>query len=396
MSEVLASAPAVDDDGASDLVEAARGMVALVDEHAVAAEAQGALTDGVVDALHDTGLWAMWVPRALGGGELGPVASLQVLETLSHADASVGWVLMAAALATGLDAAYLGDEAVAQLFPAGGRVLVHAGQGTRPGRAEKTEGGYTLSGEWSFASGLKHSQIVHTGSFCAETGQARICVLPVEQATLIDNWDVMGLRATGSIDYTIDSLFIPEAFTYHATTETPLRGGNIYTMGIINFGMICHSAWALGVGRRMLDELRGLVEARSGRPGGLGDSDAFHGEYAMNEAKWRAAHALVYGYWHENEETLRRGDQISLHQNTLNRLALQHATWTVEEICTWVYLTAGTAALRAGTLQRFYRDMHAGTQHMTSGPAARQAIGRQLAGLAPGMRWQFLTLVDAD
>ena len=380
----------------TDLVAAAKGLIPLVDETAVAAEALGALTDDVVEALHVTGLWAMWVPRELGGGELEPVASLEVLEALSYGDASAGWVLMAAALATGMDAAYLGDEAVEQLFPAGERLRVHAGQGTRAGRGVTTDGGFLLSGEWAFASGLKHAQIIHTGMLVEETGEVRIAVFPVEQASVIDNWDVMGLRATGSIDYTTNSLLVAEPYTFNATTETPLRGGSLYTLGIINLGLICHSAWALGVGRRMLDELKALVESKAGRPGSLGENDAFLGEFAMAEAKLRAAHALTHEYWHANQETLRRGDRLSLEQNTLNRMALQHVTWTVEEISGFVYTNAGTTALRAGTIQRFFRDMHAGTQHVTSSPPVRQAIGRMLAGSAPGKTWRFLSLVDAD
>ena len=117
----------------TDLVAAAKDLVPLVDANAAAAEAQGALTEDVVEALHETGLWAMWVPRELGGGELEPVPSLEVLEALSYGDASAGWVLMAGGLATGMDAAFIGDEAAAALFPPGERLLVHEGQGTRRG-----------------------------------------------------------------------------------------------------------------------------------------------------------------------------------------------------------------------------------------------------------------------
>jgi alkylation response protein AidB-like acyl-CoA dehydrogenase len=386
-------ATAVDDRGEPDLVALAKGLIPLADAHAEAAEARGALADEVVEALHAAGLWAIWVPRSLGGGELAPIPSLEVIEHLSYADASTGWVVMAAALATGADAAYLGDEAVESLF-GGERLLIHAGAGTQPGTAVPADGGFLLSGSWRFASGVKHAQVLHTAGLVTSTGQARICVFGVDQATLIDNWDVLGLRATGSIDYTTDALFVPEAYTYHATTETPLRGGILYTLGIINLGMICHSAWALGVGRRMLDELLKLIEARSGRAGALGDNQAFQGEYAMAEAKLRAARALVYETWQDVQETLERGDALSMHQNTLTRLALQHATWSVEEVSMFVYNAAGTAALRSGVIQRFFRDMHAGTQHMTSGPPVRQACGRQLAGLAPGETWRFVTLVD--
>src|SRR5690606_28454116 len=145
-------------------------------------------------------------------------------------------------------------------------------QGTRPGRAVPKDGGFTLSGSWSFASGIKHGTHIHTLGLIEGTQEARIFVLPVEQANLIDNWDVLGLRATGSIDYTIDSAFVKDAYTHFATTEEPLRGGSLYTIGIIGFAAICHSAWACGIGRRVLDELRDVVQEKAGRPGTLADS----------------------------------------------------------------------------------------------------------------------------
>jgi len=377
----------------ADLVEAAKGLMELVDRDATAAETLGQLTDEVEEAFHETGLWGMWVPQTLGGAELWPIASLHVLEDTSYADPSAGWVLMAAALATGCDAAYMGDEAAAQLYP-GGRLLVHAGQGTRPGQALTTDGGYLVSGEWQFASGIKNSQIIHTGSLVEETGQPRIAIFPKEQATFIDNWDVLGLRATGSIDYTADSVFVPEPFTYPAVTDVPLRGGIVFTLGIVNFGMICHTSWALGVGRRMLDELRKLVEGKAGRPGSLGENEEFLGDFAMAEAKWRAAHALTYETWNDVEDTLHGGDPMTLDQQTRTRLALQHATWSVQEVCMFVYLAAGTAGIREGIIQRAFRDYHTGTQHFTSSPPIRQNCGRMLAGIAKGKKWQFLNLVD--
>src|SRR5262245_55685157 len=100
----------------SDLPGRARSLVPLLDRDAEAGEERQALTDEVVDALHREGLWGMWVPRALGGAELDPVPSLEVIEQLSYGDPSAGWVLMAAALAIGTGGAYLGDEAVGRLF----------------------------------------------------------------------------------------------------------------------------------------------------------------------------------------------------------------------------------------------------------------------------------------
>jgi alkylation response protein AidB-like acyl-CoA dehydrogenase len=376
------------------LPERARALAALADQHAEAGDAQGYLAAPVVDALHREGLFGMWVPRSIrGGAELDPISSIEVIEHLAYGDPSAGWVLMAAALAIGTGAAYLGDQAVDELF-GGERLPVIAGQGTRPGKAVPTDGGFLLSGSWSFASGIKHGTHIHTLGIIEGTGEPRIFVLPVGQATLIDNWDVLGLRATGSIDYTIDSVFVPDAYTHFALTESPKRGGALYTLGVIVFAVMCHSGWACGIGRRLLDELARSVRAKAGRAGTLADSDGFQEQYAKAEATYRSARALVYETWNDVKRTLDRGEPLSVRQHTLIRLAMANATWSSHEVAAFVYKSAGTTALRAGTIQRLFRDMHAGTQHVTSAPPVYRAIGRELGGLAEGQKWMFLDLVE--
>lgn len=373
------------------LPDRARALFPLLDGHAEAADAAGRLADEVVEALHRERLWGMWVPAELGGSELDPIGSLETIEQLTYGDPSVGWVVMAASLAIGTGGAFLGDEAVAELF-GGERFPVITGQGTRPGTAVPQDGGFLLGGSWSFASGIKHSTNIHTLALVEGTNQARICVLPVEQATLIDNWDVLGLRATGSIDYTIDSVFVPEPYTHDAMTETALRGGSLYGIGIVGFAVICHSGWACGIGRRLLDELAATSRAKAGRAGALADSDSFQESYAKAEATYRSARALVFETWADVLDTLERGDRPTTRQHTLIRLAMAHSTWAAHDVAMFVYKAGGTTALRSGTLQRLFRDMHAGTQHVTSSPPVFRAAGRELAGLAPGETWLFLDL----
>jgi indole-3-acetate monooxygenase len=375
------------------LPDRARVVGALARDHAAYADREGRLAEPVVEALHQEGLYGMWVPRSIrGGSELDVVRSLEVIERVSYGDPSAGWVLMAAALAIGTGAAYLRQDAVDELF-GGQRLPVIAGQGTRPGSAVPRDGGFELSGSWRFASGIKHGTHIHTLGLIEGTGEARIFVLPVGRATLIDNWDVLGLRGTGSIDYTTEGVLVPEGYTHNAVTETPLRGGSLYTIGIIGFAAICHSAWACGIGRRVLDELVALVHQKAGRPGTIADSPSFHEQYARMEATYRSARAFVYETWADVRETLDRGDRLSTRQQTLMRLALANATWSAHEAAMFAYTAAGTVALRDGTLQRLFRDMHAGTQHITSAPPVYGAAGRELAGLAPGRTWLFLDLV---
>ena len=379
---------------AVDLPARAKAVAAIASEHADHSDQEGRLADPVVDALHHEGLFGMWVPRSLAGGaELDPVSSLRVIENLAYGDPSVGWVFMAAALAIGTGAAYLDDAAIDTLF-SGVRLPVIAGQGTRPGTAVPHEGGFLLSGSWSFASGIKHATHIHTLGIIEGTGEPRIFVLPVNQATLIDNWDVLGLRATGSIDYRIDNVFVPGAFTHFAVTETPKRGGPLFTLGIIGFATIAHAAWACGIGRRLLDELVAKVKSGVGRSGTLAESEAFLEAYARVEASYRAARALVYDTWGDVTESIDRHKPLTVRQHTMMRLAMAHITWTSHDVAEFVYHSAGTMALRAGTIQRLFRDMHAGTQHVTSSPPVFRKTGAELGGLVDKKKWVFLDLVD--
>ncbi len=375
-----------------DLLAEAQRLEGLIDEHAAEGDERGRLSDPVVDALHDAGLFGMWVPKALGGSELDPVSSLKVIDQLTYADPSTGWVTMAAGLAIGTGAAYLGEQAIDEIF-GGERFPVIAGQGTRPGTAVPTDGGHLLSGSWQFASGIKHSGFIHTLGVVEGTGEPRIFVVPVEQAELIDNWDVMGLRATGSIDYKIDSVFVPEYFSHFAVSESVERG-DLYRLGIINIAGICHSGFALGIARRLMDELKAMIKAKAGRPGALGENASFQEGFTRAEGIRRAARALIFETWTDVTETLARSEDLSVDQNTNIRLGTIHSTWAAHEVAKFVYASSGTSGLRSGKVQQLFRDMHAATQHVIPSLPIQQTVGRQLAGLADGQHWQFLDLVD--
>ncbi|TDV41016.1 acyl-CoA dehydrogenase family protein [Actinophytocola oryzae] len=353
-------------------------------------------TDEVVRALKTTGVLRIGIPEELGGYEFSPTQVVRAIERLSYHDASVGWAVMALQMVTGCTASYLGAEAVADLYedvPAG-RHAVLAGQGTRLGTAERVDGGYRINGHWGFASGIPLATHIHTAAFCAETGQALVFSFPKEKARLIDNWDVLGLRATHSIDYACEDVYVPATHVFEATTTDNRHGGAIYRMGLVNLAVICHTGWALGVGRRMLDELRSLVAGKTGTHNASVDTGYFHAAYAEAEARYRAARAWAMELWADNEKTLDSGDLLSTGQETLTRLMLNNTTWSVQSVGQTVYQWAATTALRRGDLQRYYRDLNSGTQHITSGPVLLQNCGKALAGLAPDAHWEFLDLVS--
>lgn len=356
-------------------------------------EELGELCEETLSALHESGAFKIGIPVALGGHELTPTQTIEVLEKVSYADPAAGWVLMALQMITGTTAAYLPEEAQDELFPEGEYALI-AGQGTKNGRAIRVAGGYRVTGNWSFGSGMKHATHIHSAAFDEENNRPIVVTFPKEDAQLLDNWDVMGLRATGSIDYACEDLFVPDAYVYEPTTTAPLSGGALYTLGLANMSGICHTGWALGIARRILDEMKSLAQHKHGAPGTSVDTDHFLAEYAKAEAKMRSTRAWVKEVWAENEATIAAGELLSAEQETQTRLMLNTVTWTAHEIGEFVHYWSATAMARRGDLQQLFRDLNVGTGHITSGPGVLQSCGRHLVGFAPDAFWAFIKLVE--
>ncbi|WP_253692775.1 acyl-CoA dehydrogenase family protein [Corynebacterium glutamicum] len=379
------------------LMERLDGILDLLAANGEKNEELGQLCDESFNALKDTGAFKIGIPEELGGYELTPTQSISVIEKVSRADPASGWVLMVLQMISGTTAAYLGEEAQQKLFPADGDHALVAGQGTRFCKAEAVDGGYKVTGNWFFGSGMPHADWIHTGAIDEETGRVMLVHFPRSEASLDGNWDVLGLRASGSIDYSCKEVFVPEAYVYEPNMKEPLAGGALFKIGLALMSGICHTGWALGTGRKLLDEMQKHAAKKSKQPGASTNTDQFFAEYAKAEARLLSAKALVKDVWGSVEDTLNAGEGITMEQETLARLALNNATWAAHEVSQIVHLWTATAMARRGDLQRTFRDIHVGTGHMTSGPVVLQEVGKYLAGLAAeGSYWNFFSLAEPE
>ncbi|MFI0789797.1 acyl-CoA dehydrogenase [Streptomyces lydicus] len=378
------------------MLERIDALGGALEADADAAEELGRLTEDIGRALLGAGVVRAALPRSLGGYEFSPCQLIETVERVSYHDSAAGWTMMALQLMTGTTAAYVDAIAAADLFPdvAGGDHALLAGHGTRPGRAVPVEGGYLVSGSWQFASGMAHATHIHSAIQVEGTGELRVLAMPKSQVELVDNWDVLGLRATHSIDYHCADVLVPATHTYLATTTNPANGGAIYRLGLVNMSAIGHTGWALGVGRRLLDELKSVAAAKSGTRNAAVDTTQFHAAYATAEAKLRSARAWAVEVWRGIEGILAAGELPSTEQDTLLRLALNHVTWTVQDVGQTVHRWAGTAAVRRGPIDRFLRDLATGTQHITSSPTVLQNCGKWLSGAQSQAHWEFLDLTS--
>lgn len=391
----------------ASLVQAARDLRPVLDEQAPLGEAAGRLTDATVAALRDAGMLGFYMPRCFGGAECWPLEAIEIVEALSYADASTGWVAMAWQVSMATAAAYLPPSGARAVFGEG--IAIVAGQGAPFGRADLAEGGFRLTGDWGYGSGIHHAAWTHTGAMVHEAGRprchpgtetpdARIFIVPIGAARLRENWDVMGLRATGSIDYAMDDVFVPEDFTHRQNARTPHQGGDLYRLGISGLSTSGHTGLALGVARRALDEIATIAMAprRTSFLAELGGGEAFHEQYGLAEAEWRAARAFALEAWADAQAALQAGQDLSPRQTTLIRLALNNATRMAVHVTELAFRYSGGAGARNGPLQRAFRDMQTGAQHITSAPVILRECAKELLGLSRGKVWGSRVMVAVE
>ncbi|MDF3306421.1 acyl-CoA dehydrogenase family protein [Rhodococcus sp. T2V] len=354
-------------------------------------------TPAVQQALKDSGIFGLMVPPELGGFGTTPLQIIEVIEKLSHADASLGWLVRALTSETANAATYLNDAAVAELF-ADGRCPLVAGQSTSfSGDAMRENGGYRVSGTWQFAPGVSMATHLNVAVTVKGSNETLVCLVPRADLRITDNWDMLGLRATASLDYVAEDVFVEDKFVFGIGREDAKRGGVVNRLSPALLAGLQQGAWSQGVARRMLDELRVLTQHKSPSVGAPVTSDEFFAEFARHYSHVRGTMALLRETWRENETTLAAGDDLSDEQETMSRLASSLATRTALELSQLVHRFAGAQVMRNGVLQRFFRDSHAGTQHRGSAHIVTQQCGRMLSGTLPeGAHWGFFDLVIPD
>jgi len=375
----------------TSLLAAARELYATIDANA-AKSGDAPVPAETVQALRRAGLFGAMTPRELGGAELPLLDSIDVFAEVARADGSAGWCLMAGASAAAYFGAYGGDAFTEKMFADG--VPLVAGQFAPNGTGVPEPGGYRVNGSYQFGSGLHYAEWVGAGFLVqppeGSDAPARYLfgVVPKDRVELRGNWDVLGLGATASWDYGIRDVLVPEDATFLFAAPTRRRGGRIYELGVIAQTAAGHAAFAVGVTRRALDELRALAQTkvRMGAGAFLKDDERFLHALGSLESRFRAAGAWVREAFGRMERTVLETGRLDPAENNEARQATVHVTQEGADIVRQAFLLAGTTALRKGPLQRCFRDIHAGSQHFFASPASTLDYARDLMAAAGSLR----------
>jgi alkylation response protein AidB-like acyl-CoA dehydrogenase len=370
------------------LVERARALAPAITRDADEIERTRRLTEPVVSALIENGLYRALLPQSLGGAEAPPEVFMQVLEEIAKADASTAWCLGQCAVCA-MTAAYLDKDAANEIFNTPPGILAW---GAIANEVHVVPGGYRITGRWDFASGSRqaswlgaHVQVVEAdGTRRLMPGGApeiRTILFPATSATMYDVWDVIGLSGTGTDSYSVDNLFIPEKFAalrdnFSALREKgPLYGITTYTMFGLGFGAI-----ALGVARATLDAATELARGKASVGlKAMRENSAVQGLIGRTEGNLRAARAYLYGSAAEAWRDLTLTGKLSEDHRAALRLA---STWTIHQAAAVVdaayHMAGATAVFRANPFERRFRDMHAIAQQIQARDTHYEDVGRMI------------------
>ncbi|HLF76508.1 MAG TPA: acyl-CoA dehydrogenase family protein [Dehalococcoidia bacterium] len=374
------------------LLEAVESVRGVAEAHADEAEASGALHPEVVHALTSTGLFRLKLPAELGGAEADPVTQLDVIEAMTYIDTSAGWAVMIGATSVGWPGAYLPDAAIATVF-AGGRVPHVAGTGGIGGNAVVADGGYRLTGRFPFASGIRYADWLIAGSRVqrveGEPPEGRFFIFPVADAIVHeDSWDVAGLKGSSSNDFSVEDLFVPEAFTWDRgllVRGEPLRGGPIFRLGMPAFTSNEHLSFALGAARRALALVIELASSKRRGPSQnpIAERPVFQRFVSTADLRLRAARARAVECLEEAWQCVCRGQTPEPRLQAEIRATSVYVTEECIDVATQAFRYAGGGALQSSNLlQRIWRDITASGQHVAVNDEGYEEYGRHLLGIA--------------
>ena len=386
-----------------DLLDAVKETASIIKQHASEAEQQRRLSQPVVDAMVEAGLFRLWTPKAFGGHEVDPMTAFRVFEEVARIDSAAGWNLQ---LSTAIHPflAWLPEEGPEEIFD-DGPDKVMGGALFPPGQATPVEGGYRLSGRWPFVSGCQHCSWFLAPSFIMQGNRQQLgengaplqmlVFFSASDAEILDTWHTVGMRGTGSHDVVAKDIFVPKRRTAMlAPLENPGKAyqGPLYRMTFWP-PIAALTPPALGIARAAIDELVDLAKKKTPHftTTVLRERPLAQSQAAQAEALLGAGRAYLYEALREGWETAVRGNMLSLEQKMKIQLATTHAARAAAEAVDLVHAAAGSTAIRTEhRFQQHFRDVHTITQHAHCSTTRYQSVGNLMFGL--DLDWPFFAL----
>ena len=344
-----------------------------------------------LDALSGSGLLTMLTPASMGGLEVDPVSYASVIEEAVKFDPAAAWTLTNPLL-WAFFCSRLPDQGAEELLGEDPRALFAASI-TPPMKAEQVEGGYRISGDGRFASNCHHANwiaaacLIDDGS--ALPSQPIWAYIAREDCEILDTWDVLGMRATGSDDIRVDGAFVPAHRVFPFTPEIEFGSrfqGPLYRFTFIGIVATALPAVMLGIARVAIDEAAELARDKTatGSSSVLWMSPAAQSHIGQGEAALRAARALMFQTLDDVWQWVLSGRDVTTAQRADLLLAATNASESSVRVVERMHTMAGTTGIYSGnTIERCFRDIQVARQHRFYTESRYETFGRMYFGMEP-------------
>jgi alkylation response protein AidB-like acyl-CoA dehydrogenase len=379
--------------GDQSVISRAEAVRPAVSAASAEIESTRRLPPALLDKLHEAGLFRLLLPRSSNGIETDPLTFFHVIETIAQADASTAWCLSQAG-GCAMAAAYLDLPVAHAIFGNDPRAVVAWGPGPKV-KAIECDGGYRVTGVWSFASGGRHATWLGAhcpiyqadGSPKLDAGgqpQERTMLVRTQDVQWTDIWNTVGLRGTASDQFALDDFFVRSDHSIIREFDQECReSGPLYRMGSGTCYQVGFAGVACGIARGALDSFIDIARNKvaRGSKSPLRDNAVIQSNLAQAEANLRAARAFVLQSMADVWQHLSAGAIITVEQRITIRMAATHAIHKAREAVDFAYNAAGaTAIFENHPLERRFRDIHTVTQQLQGQLRHFETVGAWMMG----------------
>lgn len=392
---------ATHDTAVTTLLHAVERIRPIIQTHAASAETNRQLARAVYDAMYEAGLFAMLAPKAHGGLELHPVEAMQVWESIARTDSAAAWnLVMNQAVAA--YAAWLPAEGAQEIFKDGPTTV--AGALNPPAAAIRVDGGWRITGQCPFGSGCHHAKWLAMPAMAMADGQPKVdprtgrptsfgVFFPRSEARILDTWHTLGMRGTGSTDYAVRDLFVPDRFVAPVEPlQHPAPGfeGPLFRMWPWS-AILGEATVSVGVAAAAVDAAVQLCKTKTPAYNAVPLREQQLAQFHMGKARARveASRDTLYRAAEEAyADVLHSASLLSIEAKIRLQLAVSFAAEACAEAVRLVNDAVGTSSIRLEQpFERYFRDAHVLLQHSSKSSPRYGSAGRLMFGLDNDWVW---------
>jgi indole-3-acetate monooxygenase len=384
-----------------DYVARVKALAPQLAAHAQEIDQRRELPKEIVDRMVDEGFFRLLLPKSLGGAELLPAQYVPIIEAFAEIDASTAWCLNQNS-GCSMTAAYLSAEVAREIF-GGPRGILAWGPG--PGEARVVAGGYNVTAQWAFASGSHHASwlgchvpvIEANGQKRLEsdgTPAVRTLFFSKTKTKFTDIWHTMGLRGTGSDQYSVKDLFVPEAHSLPSiarnTPERRREKGLTYSFSSLSMYAAGFAGVATGCARSTIASFIELARDKipRGAKVSMRNNNVIQRQLAQAEVRVSSAWGHLLRSLEDITEAVQARGHITMDERMAIRLNSTYCIHTAMEVIDILYQAAGaTAIFNENPFERPWRDVHSVSQQIQGRQAHFETVGAYLMGLEADTSW---------